>query len=61
MEFQRRENVMYDLMYMETQKLSWKENLSIQNNGIKDSQGNVTLDQRQVLEIWENYITQLYD
>jgi hypothetical protein len=28
---------------------------------LKDSQLNVTADQRQVLKIWENYITQLYD
>jgi hypothetical protein len=46
---------------MKTKELSWKENQRIQNNGIKDSQGNVTADQRQVLKIWENYITELYD
>jgi hypothetical protein len=59
MEFQRRE--CYDLMYMKTMEISWKENQRIQNTGIKDSQGNVTADQRQVLKIWKNYITELYD
>ena len=28
---------------------------------IEDSQGNRIVDQRQVLKIWENYITELYD
>ena len=50
MEIQRRE--FYDLTYMKTKELSWKENQKIQNTGIKDSQGNVTADQRQVLKIY---------
>ena len=29
--------------------------------GIEDFQGNRIVDQRQVLKIWENYITELYD
>ena len=29
--------------------------------GIEDSQGNRRLDQIQVLKIWENYITEIYD
>jgi len=33
----------------------------IQNIGIEDSQGNRRVDQSQVLKIWENYITDLYD
>jgi hypothetical protein len=33
----------------------------IQNIGIEDSQGNIIIDQRRVLQIWENYITELYD
>jgi hypothetical protein len=49
----------YDLMYMKTKELSWKENQRIQNNGIKDSQENVTADQRQVLKIWEYYISMI--
>ena len=59
MEFQRTGR--YDLMYMKTKELSWKETQGIQNIGIKDSQGNRIRDQNQVLKIWENYITELYD
>ena len=33
----------------------------IQNTGIEDSQGNRIVDQRQVLKIWENYVTELND
>jgi hypothetical protein len=29
--------------------------------GIEDSQGNRIVDQRQVLKIWETYVTELYD
>jgi len=32
-----------------------------QNVGIEDSKSNIIEDQRQVLRIWENYITELYD
>jgi hypothetical protein len=56
-EFQR--TGCYDLMYMKTKELSWKENHGIQNIGIEDSQGNIIIDQRRVLEIWEKYITEL--
>jgi coenzyme F420-reducing hydrogenase alpha subunit len=59
MEFQRTGR--NDLMYMKTKELGWKEDHGIQNIGIKDSQGNITIDQRQVLQIWENYISELYD
>jgi hypothetical protein len=48
-------------MYMKTKELSWKENHEIQNIGIGHSQGNAIIDQRRVLKIWENYITDLYD
>ena len=51
----------YDLMYMKTKELGWKENQGIRNIGIEDSQGNRRVDQRQVLKIWENYDTELYD
>ena len=47
----------YDLMYMKTKKLGWKETQGIQNIGIEDSQGNRIVDQRQVLKIWKNYVT----
>jgi hypothetical protein len=51
----------YGLMYMKTKELGWKENQGVQNTGIEDSQGNIITDQRRVLQIWENYITELYD
>ena len=51
----------YDLMYMKTKELGWKETQGIQNIGIEDSQGNRIVDQRHVLKIWENYVTELYD
>jgi len=38
MEFQRTGH--YDLMYMNTKELGWKETQGIQNISIKDSQGN---------------------
>ena len=50
----------YDLMYMKTKELGWKEIQGIQNIGIEDSQGN-RIDQRQVLKLWENYVRELYD
>jgi len=31
----------------------------MQNIGAEDSKGNITADTRQVLKIWENYITEL--
>jgi len=36
----------YDLMYMKTKGLGWKETQVIQNIGIEDSQGNRTLDEK---------------
>jgi hypothetical protein len=59
MEFQRTGH--YDLMYMKTKELGWKETQGIQNIGIKDSQGNRIVEQSKVLKIWENYITELHD
>jgi hypothetical protein len=35
--------------------------IGIQNIGIEDSQGNRVVDQRHMLEIWENYVTELCD
>jgi len=46
---------------METKELSWEENRGIQNIGAEVSEGNITADNRHVLKIWENYITELYD
>jgi hypothetical protein len=48
-------------MYMKAKELGWKENHGLQNVGIEDSQGNIIIDQRRVLQIWENHITELYD
>ena len=59
MEFHRKGR--YDLRYMKTKDLGWKETQWIQNIGIEDSQGNIIVDQKQVLKIWENYVTELYD
>jgi len=50
----------YDLMYVKTKELEWKDTQGIQNIGI-DLQGNRIVDQRQVLKIWENYVTELHD
>ena len=55
MEFQRTGR--YDLMYMKTKELGWKENQGIQNIDIEDSQGNTLVEQSQVVKIWKNYIT----
>jgi len=46
---------------MKTKELCRKETQGIQNIVIEDSQGNRILDQTQVLKLWENYITELYD
>jgi hypothetical protein len=51
----------YDLMYRKAKELDQKENNGIQTIGIKDSQGNMIVDQKQVLKIWELYVEELYD
>ena len=51
----------YDLMYMKTKELGWKETQGIQNIGIEGSKANRIVEQSQVLKIWEYYITELYD
>jgi hypothetical protein len=53
MEFQRTGH--YDLMYMKTKELGWKETQGIQTTGIKDSQENRIVEQSQVLKNWKNY------
>jgi hypothetical protein len=58
-EFQRTGR--YDLMCVKSRELGWKKNHGIQNIDIEDSQGNIITDQRRVLQIWENYITELLD
>jgi hypothetical protein len=44
---------------MKTKELGWKNNQAIQNTGTEDSQANKIVDHRQVLKMWENYITEL--
>jgi hypothetical protein len=51
----------YDVTYMKTNGLILKENHGIQTIGIEGSEGYIIADQRQVLKILENYITELYD
>jgi hypothetical protein len=46
---------------MKTKELGWKETQGLQDIEIEDSQGNGIVDQTQVLKIWENYTTELYD
>jgi hypothetical protein len=41
-------------------ELVWEENYSVRND-IEDSTGNRLVDERQVLTILENCITELYD
>jgi thermostable 8-oxoguanine DNA glycosylase len=50
----------YDLMYMKTKELGWKETQGIRNIGTEDFQGNRIVDQRHVLKIWENCVTELH-
>jgi hypothetical protein len=59
MEVQRTER--YDLMYTKKKEVGWKENHGIQNTGIEDSKANIIVNKRQVLKIWEKYITELYN
>jgi hypothetical protein len=51
----------YDLMYRKAKELDQKENNGIQTTGTEDSQGNMIVDQQQVLKIWEIYVEELYD
>jgi hypothetical protein len=46
---------------MKSKEQGRKENHGIQNIGFEGSQGNIRVYQGQVLKIWENYITDLYD
>jgi hypothetical protein len=46
---------------MKTKELGWKETQGIQNVSIKDSQRNRMVQRNQMLEIFENYITELHD
>jgi hypothetical protein len=48
----------YNLMYRRAKELDQKENNGIRTIGIKDSQRNMIVDQKQILKI---YVEELYD
>jgi hypothetical protein len=48
-------------MYRKAKKLDRKENNGIRTAGIEDFQGNMIVDQKHVLNIWEIYVEELYD
>jgi hypothetical protein len=48
-------------MYRKAKELDQKENNGIRTVGIEDSQGNMIVDQKQVLKIWDIYVEELYD
>ena len=49
-------------MYINIKELGWKDNHGVQAIGNEDSQGNIIVDdKREVLNIWENYVTEIYD
>jgi len=49
------------LCYKDINAYSWEQKHGIQNIGIEGSKGNRIVYKRQVLKIWENYITELYN
>jgi hypothetical protein len=49
----------YDLMYMKTKVIGWKENHGIQNIGIEDCNRNIIVDKVQVLKFLKNYVTEI--
>ena len=51
----------FDVMNMKMKDVGWKKNHGIQNIVIDDSKGNVIVDQRQVLKIWDNYFAELHN
>jgi len=60
MAFQRTEY--YDLTYMNTKELGCKNIEPWDSKYLfEDSKGNTILDNRQVLKIWQNYVTKFYD
>jgi len=46
---------------MKRSELGWKENHGIQNIGIEESTGDIIVDKRKALNIWENHIVESYD
>ena len=49
MEFQRTRR--YEVMYIQTKEVGWKENHGIKTTGTEDSKGNTIVGKRQVLTI----------
>jgi hypothetical protein len=48
-------------MYRKAKEFDRKENNVIRTIGIEDSQGNMIVDQKDVLKVWEIYAEELYD
>jgi hypothetical protein len=59
MEFQR--TGLYDLMYLKTKELGWKETQGIRNISIENSQRYRKAEQSQVQKVWENCITEPHE
>jgi hypothetical protein len=53
--------VCYDLMCVKTKELGLKKKIMAFKTLASDSEGNITVDRRQVLKVWENYVTKLCD
>jgi hypothetical protein len=51
----------YDRMYQKAQQLGGRTSKVIRMFGIEDNQGNIVIDHRRALRIWEKYIQDLYD
>jgi hypothetical protein len=47
--------------YRKAKESDRKENNGIRTVGIEESHGNMIVDQKQVLKIWEIYVEELYD
>jgi hypothetical protein len=50
-----------NLMNRKAKEFDRKETNGIQTVGIENSQGNVIVDKKQVLKMWEIYVEELYD
>jgi hypothetical protein len=48
-------------MYMKTNELGGLQDHRIEHTCIEDSRRNATVDHRQAVKIWDNYIAQLHD
>jgi hypothetical protein len=48
-------------MYRRAKELNRKKNNGSRNVGIEDSQGNMIVEEKQVLKTWEIYVEEFYD